>query len=193
MREIDMHGKKHTYADYLTWQTEERWELIDGSAFMGPAPSTAHQRCSMELARQIANFLIDKTGSVFTAPFDVRFPERAQADEEIMDVVQPDLCVICDPAKLDERGCLGAPDLIIEIVSPAGMERDHIVKKALYERNRVKEYWLVDPSAGTVTVFILEKEDRYGLPTLHTAPEKIESAAIIGLTVDLSLVLSFKG
>ncbi|MCP4693168.1 MAG: Uma2 family endonuclease, partial [Desulfobacterales bacterium] len=110
----------YTYADYLTWTDDERWELIDGEPYnMSPAPSTAHQRVLMKFINQIENFLSDRKCEAFPAPFDVRFPGEVEAPEDIIDVVQPDISVICDPSKIDEKGCLGAPDFIAEIISPS--------------------------------------------------------------------------
>lgn len=119
VKEPDLSGT-YSYADYLTWTWDEMAELIRGKVYkMSPAPGSLHQRISTELLRQIANFLKGKKCNVFSAPFDVRLPDTAaeKANQKITTVVQPDLCVICDPEKIDERGCLGAPDLIIEILS----------------------------------------------------------------------------
>ena len=118
-----------TYKDYLTWNDNEGWELIDGVAYsMAPSPSVNHQRVAMELGRQFANFLSDKPCEVFSAPFDVRLPETNEDDEDSKNVVQPDIVVICDSSKLDEKGCKGVPDLTIEIVSPASASIDNIKK-----------------------------------------------------------------
>lgn len=129
--------KKFTYADYLTWPDEERWELIDGQPYdMTPAPSTFHQSISMEFSIQIGSFLTNKGCRLFAAPFDVRMSEADEADTEIYTVVQPDLSVICDLTKLDKRGCRGAPDWIIEIISHATAAKDQTIKVALYRKTR---------------------------------------------------------
>ena len=139
--------EKYTYGDYLTWCDEERWELIDGVPYnMTPAPSRAHQGISVELARQMANYLVGKTCRIYTAPFDVRLPKGEEKDERIKTVVQPDLLVVCDESKLDDRGCKGAPDLIVEILSPHTAVKDMKTKRDLYERVGVEEYWLIDPN-----------------------------------------------
>jgi len=146
-----------TYADYCQWPEDQRWELIDGEAWaMAPAPTRSHQSVSGELLRQIANFLLDKPGKVYSAPFDVRLPEPGEADDETATVVQPDIVVICDETKLDDKGCRGAPDWIIEILSPSTASRDHVKKKALYERHGVREYWLVHPTDHILTRYRLE-------------------------------------
>ena len=114
-----------TYGDYLKWDDSERWELIDGIAYnMTPAPSRFHQQVSIELCFQLVNHLRDTTCKVYAAPFDVRLLEADEADESVTTVVQPDISVICDPSKLDDRGCKGSPDLIVEILSPATARKD---------------------------------------------------------------------
>jgi Uma2 family endonuclease len=181
--------KKCTYGDYLTWPEEERWELIDGIPYnMTPAPSTAHQTILLELARQVSNFLVDKDCLAFVAPFDVRLPEADEADADICTVVQPDLTVICDPAKLDERGSRGAPDVIFEVISPSTAVRDQIYKVSLYEKHGVREYWLVHPTDRLVTIRRLEASGRYGYPQIHEAKGTLPVATLPGLEIDLDAV-----
>ncbi len=180
---------KYTYGDYLTWPEEERWELIDGIPWnMTAAPSRAHQEILGDLFRQISTFLLDKTCLAFFAPFDVRLPEAGEADDDITTVVQPDLSVICDPAKLDERGCRGAPDVIMEVISPATAVRDQIHKVALYEKHGVKEYWLVHPTDRLVTIRLLDAAGRYGMPRIHEAKGRLPVATLPGLEIDLDEV-----
>lgn len=144
---------RFTYRDYLTWPEEERWKLIDGVAYeMAPAPSRSHQEILLELSRQVATFFLGQPCRVYMAPFDVRLPRSNEADEQIDTVAQPDLAVICDPSKLDERGYRGAPDWIIEVLSPATAAKDQIQKRILYERVDVKEYWTVHPTDKVITV-----------------------------------------
>ena len=145
---------RHTYADYLIWPDEVRYELIDGIAYaMGPAPLRIHQRVLLQLARQVADALEGKTCEAYIAPFDVRLPQAVEADAAVDTVVQPDLSVICDPAKLDERGCRGAPDWVVEVLSSATAGHDQVRKRALYERAGVREYWLVHPADRVVTIY----------------------------------------
>jgi Uma2 family endonuclease len=147
-----------TYADYLKWPTGERWELIDGQAYaMSPAPSNFHQLIVGELFRQLANHFHDKLCRPFIAPFDVRLPHAVNDDQQIDTVVQPDISVVCDPEKLkDNRGCLGAPNWVIEVLSPGTAIHDQRTKRALYERHGVAEYWLVHPGDRSVTIYRLE-------------------------------------
>ncbi|OGK04804.1 MAG: hypothetical protein A2W80_16130 [Candidatus Riflebacteria bacterium GWC2_50_8] len=147
--------RRYSYADYLNWPNDERFELIDGIIYNMNAPLRIHQKISMELCRQLATFFLGKTCEVYAAPFDVRLPKLSPKDDDIYDVIQPDISVICDPKKLDEKGCLGAPDLVVEVLSSSTSSHDHIRKRALYERTGVKEYWLVDPNNRTVMVYKL--------------------------------------
>lgn len=147
--------QRFTYADYRRWPSDERWELIDGEAFnMSPAPSRRHQEVVGEIFRQTANFLQGKPCRAYVAPFDVRLPQADEADDQTRTVVQPDIAVICDFAKLDDQGCRGAPDWVVEVISPLTAAKDHIKKRALYERHGVKEYWLVHPLDCVVTRYL---------------------------------------
>jgi Uma2 family endonuclease len=181
--------KKFTYGDYLNWPEGERWELIDGIPYdMTPAPSTTHQTVVVDLLRQISNFLVDKDCRVFVAPFDVRLPEGGEADVEVMTVVQPDIAIICDSEKLDRRGCRGAPDCIIEIISPGTASKDQIQKVALYEKHGVKEYWLVHPMDRLITVRLLDDASRYGIPAIHEAKGQLPVQTLPGLDIDIDSV-----
>ncbi|MBV6645181.1 MAG: Uma2 family endonuclease [Cyclobacteriaceae bacterium] len=148
----------YSYADYLRWVFEERVELIKGKLFpMSPAPRRVHQKISITIATEFSLFLKGRPCEVYYAPFDVRLPNSKSAtDDQILTVVQPDICVICDPAKLDEAGCLGAPDLIVEILSPSTAEKDLKDKYLLYEEHGVKEYWVVYPDEAIIEVFTLQ-------------------------------------
>ena len=152
-------NKQYTYADYLTWQFSERVELIKGWIYkMSPAPKTNHQSSSGELFYAFKHFIKenDKKCKILDAPFDVRLiKNKGQKNQEINTVVQPDICVICDLEKLDYAGCIGAPDLIIEILSDSTAKKDYNEKFNLYEENEVKEYWIVNPATQTIEVFSL--------------------------------------
>ena len=173
-----------SYADYLTWPDGERWELIDGRAYaMIPAPTNAHQLIVGELFRQIANYLRDKPCRPFVAPFDVRLPHAGAADSEIDTVVQPDIVVVFDAEKLkDDRGCLGAPDWAIEVLSPATAVYDQRTKRALYERHGVAEYWLAHPGDRSVTIYRLESGG-YGAPSVFGVEDECSPAAFPELVV----------
>lgn len=178
----------YTYGDYAKWPDEERWELIDGVPYnMSPAPSCIHQKILGELHKQIAVYLTGKTCEVYIAPFDVRLPKGQENDEQIDTVVQPDL-VVCDRAKLDERGCKGAPDLVAEVLSPQTAGKDMKIKLALYERVGVKEYWLVDPNNKTVQVYQMETSGRYGRPGIYTGADQVKVGLFTDLVIDLAMV-----
>jgi Uma2 family endonuclease len=182
-------NKNFTYKQYVQWGDDRRWELIDGVPFnMSPSPSRKHQKISMELAWQLRTFLKDKSCEVYAAPFDVRLPEHDEFDDEIKTVVQPDISVICDREKLDDKGCRGAPDLIIEIVSPFTARRDMKDKLFLYEHHGVKEYWIVHPEEKIVMQYKLEKNNRYGRASIFADEDTILTEILPGLTVDLNLV-----
>ncbi len=162
------HESGCTYADYLTWNDDERWEIIGGEVCnMSPAPGRTHQTVSRRMAFEINALLKDDAFEVFYAPFDVRLAHADSADQHITDVVQPDILVVCDPEKLDERGCKGAPDWVIEITSPKTASRDHIAKRKLYERHGVREYWIVQPVDRVVMVYRLDSDGRYARPDVY--------------------------
>jgi Uma2 family endonuclease len=179
--------KQYTYADYLTWRIQERVELLWGRIMkMGPAPSLKHQQVSGALIRDFANCFRKKPCQVFHAPFDVRLGGEKGDDTSVTSVVQPDIVVVCDEKKLDEKGCNGAPDLVIEILSPSSSTKDLKHKYKLYEQSGVPEYWVVDPHDGTVLVFMLEENGKYRVNKPLTAEDKVESERINGLSIDLS-------
>ena len=183
----------YTYGDYLNWPDDERWEIIGGTAWnMSPAPSRWHQEISSMLMRPILIFLKDHSCRVYTAPFDVLFPAFGEeTDEEVTTVVQPDISVICDRSKLTDRGCTGAPDWIIEILSPFTTRKDVSVKFELYENNGVREYWIVDPAAEYVHVYLPGKDGRYPeVPTVYLKDASVECTVLKGLTIDLRQVFT---
>lgn len=146
-----------TFADYLSWDGSGHIELIEGEAVMMAPPSTLHQLVSMEISRQLANFLEGKKCLAIPAPFAVRlFEKEGDAPEDVQTAVEPDISVICDRTKLDRHGCKGAPDMVIEILSPSTRRHDRLVKLNLYQRAGVREYWIVSPDVQTVEVLLLE-------------------------------------
>lgn len=177
-----------TYGHYREWPEDERWELIEGVPYdMSPAPSPYHQEVLANLTT-IINGKLKKGGKckVYPAPFDVRLPHAAEPDDDILTVVQPDLSVVCDPSKIDERGCKGAPDFIIEILSPATAKRDMRDKLLLYERHGVREYWLVHPTDKLVLVYKLNKQKQYDREMVFSREEKI-SLVLKGGTLEINI------
>jgi Uma2 family endonuclease len=168
IKQLDLKAS-YTYADYLMWQFKERVELIKGKIFkMSPAPSSFHQDISGNLFFELRNFINKGSCKLYAAPFDVRLIniKESTADHQITTVVQPDLCVICDRSKIDEKGCIGAPDLIIEILSPGNSKKEMDIKYDLYEENGVQEYWIVNPSEKTIAIFVLQNEKYIGIKPL---------------------------
>ena len=180
--------EQFTYGDYCTWSDDERWELIDGVAYdMSPAPSRLHQDAFGGIFFQIRAFLTGAECQVYGAPFDVRLPRGHETDDDIDTVVQPDIVVVCDRNKLDDKGCKGAPDLVIEILSPSTSSKDLHEKFRLYERVGVKEYWIVHPLDRTVMVFRRAGES-FGRPAMFAGEDRIEVSLLGELVVDLNLV-----
>ncbi len=161
--QLDLKGT-YSYADYLKWTFSERIELIKGKVFnMSPAPARFHQDISGNIFNAIKNHLKGKSCKIYDAPFDVRLLplDKDKRDKQIFTVVQPDICVICDLEKLDERGCLGAPDLIIEILSPGNTKKEMKDKFEVYEENGVREYWIVEPNDRVIFVYVLNEQGKY--------------------------------
>jgi Uma2 family endonuclease len=178
----------HTYGEYLSWPDDLRYELIDGRAYaMSPAPTRRHQQVVGELFRQIANALQGRTCQAYVAPFDVRLPRGNEADEAIDTVVQPDIAVFCDRSRLNERGARGAPDWIIEVLSPGTASHDQLLKRDLYERHGVAEYWLVHPGDRLVTVYRL-LDGAYGKPHVQEFAGSLCPTIPDGVQVDLDLL-----
>ncbi len=173
-----------TYADYRRWPADELWELIDGTAYaMAPAPTRGHQQMVLEIASQAHAFLRGGPCEVVIAPFDVRLPKTDEADDQIDTVVQPDISVICDSGKLDDAGCRGAPDWVVEVLSPGTAARDQGEKRDAYERAGVREYWLVHPIDLTLMIYRLGPNGAYGRPEVHPLTGATPVAAIPGLSI----------
>ena len=180
--------ERFTYGDYLKWPDDQRRELIDGVAYdMSPAPLRRHQRILGDIFAEFYNYLKNKPCQVYVAPFDVRLPETDEADEEIESVVQPDIVVVCDRNKLDDRGCKGSPDIAIEILSPHTAKKDFVTKYHLYERHKVKQYWVFDPETEGVVVFRL-KNDKYGKPEEYKKEDTIRVDIFPDLEINLSTI-----
>jgi Uma2 family endonuclease len=181
---------RYTYADYLAWDTAERYEIIDGDTYMMFSPTVPHQTISGELFVQFRNFLKGKPCRVFAAPLDVRlFPQEDQNDDT---VVQPDILVVCDESKLaDNRSCRGAPDLVIEILSPSNTGSLMFLKFQKYLRAGVREYWVVNPETGEVQVHVLDEErpGRY-ISTAYGTAGTIDAAVLPGLKIDFTGIWS---
>ena len=180
---------RYSYADYLTWQLEEMVELICGKVFRqaAAAPHRIHQGLTVALVTRIHGFLKGGSCKVYTAPFDVRLPVSSRKHTDIDTVVQPDLCVVCDPEKLDELGCVGAPDLIVEILSPGNQKKELQIKNDVYEASGVKEYWVIHPDECTLLIYTLEG-GKYHPSRLFTLGDEVKSQVLSGFVLDLDEV-----
>ena len=166
INQLDVNGT-YTYADYLLWRFKEQVELLRGKLFkMSPAPREIHQRVLNEMNYELMSFFRHKTCRVYPAPFDVRLPMKGKgtADNQIYTIVQPDLCVVCDLEKIDGRGCIGAPDLVVEILSPSNSRKDLKDKYEIYQEAGVPEYWIVDADDKAIYRYVLEGDIYIGLP-----------------------------
>ena len=189
LADLDL-NKLYTYADYYKWKFEERVELIKGQIFkMSPAPNSMHQEIVGNLHLKLGNFLYRKSCKVYVAPYDVRLPRKSKDDKDITTVLQPDLCVICDPAKRDARGCIGAPDIVVEILSPSNNKKELKNKYDIYEEAGVQEYWVVFPSEKTMLVYMLT-DGKYVPSRLMVGGDVVTSAILPGFSMDLADIFS---
>lgn len=180
--------KHYTYADLLDWPEDERVELIDGVIYRMNTPSRRHQKISGELFAQLHNYLKGKTCEVYSAPFGVRlFEKKGDSPYDVDTVVVPDIMVVCDLEKLDDDGCFGAPDLIIEILSPSTRQRDRLIKFNLYQRAGVQEYWIVDPGEKTVIVMTLD-DGQYHAPAAYSSHSAVPVGVLEDCQIDLGPV-----
>jgi Uma2 family endonuclease len=178
----------HTYGDYLTWPEDTRYELIDGRAYaMAPAPSLGHQDVVGEIYRQVADALEGSPCRTFIAPVDVILPRADEADDGVDTVVQPDVLVVCDGKKIDRRRVRGAPDWVVEVLSKATAAHDHILKRGIYERAGVLEYWLVHPVDRIVTIYRLE-QGAYGKPEVSELTGETRVTCLPQITIDWARV-----
>jgi Uma2 family endonuclease len=187
LQQLDL-TQEYSYADYLLWRFQERVELIRGRIRQMAAPSTLHQSVSSKIHVAVGIFLQKSPCKVFSAPFDVRLtPTKVTPDGKIYDVVQPDLVVVCDPLQLDAKGCIGAPDLVVEILSPGNNRKELKDKFDLYEVNGIKEYWIVSPTEQTMQVNVLTN-GRYIPSRLFTRGDIVVSTVLNGFALDLNEV-----
>ena len=156
LNQLDLVNGIYSYADYLVWKIKERVELLKGKILEMSAPSPIHQEISGNLQGALFVFLKNSKCKLYTAPFDVRFPQKGES--QVYTVVQPDLCVVCDFEKIDSKGCVGAPDLVVEILSPGNSKKEMKSKFALYQEEGVREYWIVDPDRELVFVYVAENK-----------------------------------
>lgn len=190
--QLDLSGY-YTYDDYTNWEFPERVELFRGTPYlMSPAPNSRHQTVSIALSAFLFFHFKGKACRAFSAPYDVRLPVSLKPGN-IDTVVQPDICIICDGAKIDKQGCNGAPDLVIEILSPGNSPREMREKFTLYESSGVREYWLILPESTSVLLYTLNEEGTYIGHQPRTSEESITSIIFPDLTIDLGEVFVYEG
>jgi Uma2 family endonuclease len=180
-------SKTYTYADYFKWQLDDRLELIKGKIFrMTPAPNRIHQEISLAISVKLSTYLKNKPCKIYTAPFDVRLPRTSKEDSAIYTVVQPDICVICDLSKLDDRGCVGAPDIVVEILSIGNNKKELRNKYEVYQEAGVKEYWVIHPSEHTFLKYTLGGDGLFDPSKLLISGDEVRTSILPGFVMDLA-------
>ena len=183
--------KTYNYKDYMLYDENEKIEIIDGKIYnMSPAPSRIHQKIIMELSAEIRNYIKANNGSceVYPAPFDVILKNDDENIEDSKNIVQPDISVICDESKLTDNGCTGSPDMIIEVVSPYNPNNDFIRKLNLYDKYKIKEYWIVNPMKRNILVYKLDDKGSYGMPDIYTFQDTVKVGIYDDLQIDFNLL-----
>ena len=177
----------YTYKDYLSWVTEERYELWEGQAVMQARPSIQHQTVSGNIFFAMRGFLDGKPCRAFQE-IEVLLPSSSSQKADDVDTVYvPDLTVVCDPDKLPHQYCMGAPDVVFEILSPSTARADRIVKLNAYQRAGVREYWIVDPTAKSVQTFVLE-DGHYTAASFGSPDDVLKVSVLDGCFIELSKV-----
>ncbi len=194
LSQLDLNGT-YSYADYLTWQLKETVELIKGKIMaMSPAPSLKHQNIITNLGGSLYQYFHKRPCKLFYAPFDIKLYDSKKSklrDQEVFSVVQPDLCIICDSEKLTEQGCNGAPDWIIEVLSPGNSKKEMRLKFDLYQENGVTEYWLVYPYEQAVYQFVLNQDtEKYQLFAMYAGDDLARPYLFPELHIDLTDVFA---
>lgn len=183
--------ERFTFADCLAWDEGERFEIISGKAFMMVPPSSNHQEMCFEIGRQLGNYLEGKRCKVYPAPFGVRlFEQDGDVPEDVDTMVQPDLSVVCDLSKIDKYGCKGAPDMIVEVLSPSTRRHDRLVKLNLYQQAGVREYWIVNPDTQSVQVFLPDSSGSFRLHEDYGRDDIAKVHVLDGCFIELSKVFS---
>jgi Uma2 family endonuclease len=192
LSQLDL-SKQYSYADYLTWQFSDRVELIKGWIHkMSPAPKRRHQRVSINLTFELLTYLNKCNCQVYEAPFDVRLKKNKGSDFEVDTVVQPDISVFCDLSKLDDRGAIDAPDMVIEITSVSTMKKDYNEKFNLYEENGVQEYWIVNPDSNGMELFSLQSNKLVSMGVFSIADGATSVNSVLFPDLNIELVQIFK-
>ena len=189
VEDLDFSGT-YSYANYLRWEFEERLELIKGKIFKMAAPTTLHQRVTGRIHGELYHFLKKQKCEVLVSPFDVRFPNTSTADQDVFTVLQPDVCIVCDAAKLEPRGCLGAPDIVIEVLSPSTSKKDMVNKFNVYEQHKVKEYWIVEPTKKCILKYILNASGLFIGDQPYRISDQLTSCILPGFSLSIKEIFN---
>lgn len=180
--------QRYNLVDYLSWDNDERWELIDGYPYALAAPGTAHQKVAGRIYSQIESYLENQPCEVFIAPFDVIFDPVHVKDEEKKNVVQPDVTIVCDEKKITSRGCEGVPDMVVEVLSPGTWKRDLNDKFNLYQFSGIKEYWVVSPADASIVVYVRNESGRFQQKGIYNKEDAIQLEVLPNLKIDLKRI-----
>ena len=189
LSQLDIRNGVYSYADYLTWQFDQPVELVKGKIFPMSAPNRRHQGISRELTVTFYNYFKGEPCAFYAAPFDVRLYDKrksVKANRDVLTVIQPDVSIICDQEKLDDKGCLGSPDLVVEILSPGNSSKEMKLKKLLYEESGIREYWIIDPEHETAFQFHLTDENLFSPATIYVSDDVLTCVVFPGLTISLT-------
>jgi len=193
LSDLDVANGVYSYADYLTWKFDQTVELIKGKILQMSAPSRRHQGISREISALVYDHFRGHRCKFYAAPFDVRLYDKQKsqkANKDVFSVVQPDICIICDLDKLDDKGCLGSPDLVIEILSPGNSSKEMKLKKSLYEENGIREYWIIDPDHENAFQFHLLESGVYSPATIYVDDEILDCVIFPDLKIDLKEIFA---
>ena len=193
LSDLDVDNGVYSYADYLTWKFDQTVELIKGKILQMSAPSRRHQGISWYLNGVFFNHFAKHRCKAYAAPFDVRLYDKRKsekANKDVFSVVQPDICIICDLDKLDDKGCLGSPDLVIEILSPGNSSKEMKLKKSLYEENGIREYWIIDPDHENAFQFHLLETGVYSPATIYVDDEILDCVIFPDLKINLTEIFA---
>jgi Uma2 family endonuclease len=181
-----------SFKQYQSWPEQERWQLLDGQASATAPPSWSHQTVVFELGAQLRDALQGHPCQACVAPVGVRLPKQNEADDQVRTVLEPDIMIVCDASKIDAAGVRGAPDVVIEVLSPSTADFDQVDKRAAYEKAGVRELWFIDAAGGLITIFRHTQREGFAKPEYLRAEGKIAVAAIAGLSLDLDFMKALK-
>ena len=187
MPQIALKSGEFSFSQYMLWPEHERWELNDGEPRAMAPPNWAHQTVVSEVFRQIANALVGKPCQARVAPVGVRLPKRNEADADVRTVFEPDILVVCDASKIDAKGVRGAPDVIIEVLSPSTAGFDQVEKRHAYDNAGVRELWLIDVAGGVLTIY-RHNRLQFDPPEIVRATGIVPLQALEGLRIDLNFI-----